>query len=64
MMQGVIPELTPEVFMIPQLTTFDPGLFSIKEMPEDERKAQAVQAARVIAKTLKVADVEGPLQGH
>jgi len=64
MMQGVLPELSPEVFMIPQLTTFDPGLFSIKEMPEDERKAQAIQAARAIAKDLKVVAVEDPPQGH
>ena len=64
MMQGVLPELTPEVFMIPQLTTFDPGLFSIKEMPEAERKAQASQAARAIAKGLEVTRHEGPPRCH
>lgn len=49
MMQAVVPEMTPEIFMIPKLTSFDSGLFSIKEMPEKERKAQAFKAARAIA---------------
>jgi uncharacterized metal-binding protein len=52
MMQAVVPELKPEVFMIPKLTTFDPSLFSIKEMPEMERKCQARQAATAIAQSL------------
>jgi uncharacterized metal-binding protein len=49
MMQAVVPEMTPEVFLIPKLTTFEPDLFSIKEMPEAERKVQAFKAARAIA---------------
>jgi uncharacterized metal-binding protein len=52
MMQAVLPGMVPEVHLITKLTTFDPGLFSIREMPEKERKVQAHQAARIIAKSL------------
>ena len=52
MMQAVVPEMTPEVLMIPKLTSFDPGLFSIRDMPEEERKVKAFQAAKTIAKSI------------
>jgi uncharacterized metal-binding protein len=52
MMEGVLPDLKPEVFLIPNLTRFDPSLFSIKEMPEEERKRQSFQAAAEIARAL------------
>jgi uncharacterized metal-binding protein len=52
MMQAVVPEMTPEVFMIPNLTSLDPALFSIKEMPEKARRAQAFRAANAIAKSI------------
>lgn len=51
-MQAVVPEMNPEAFMTPKLTTFDPGLFSIKEIHEQERKVQAFQAAKAIAKSV------------
>lgn len=52
MMQAVVPGMRPEVFMIPKLTSFDSALFSIKEMPEEARKVQAVRAANAIAKSM------------
>lgn len=52
MMQAVVPDLKPEVFLIPKLTHFDSVLFSIKDMPEAERKRQAKDAAGAIAKSL------------
>jgi len=52
MMKGVLPQLAPEVFRIPDLTEFDTHLFSIREMPEEQRKMHAAKAAREIAKKL------------
>lgn len=40
------------VLGIPRLTTFDPNWFSIKDMPEDDRKVQARQAAKVVAMSI------------
>lgn len=48
MMQGVLPELKPEVFQVPGLVRFDPKLFAIRDMPEPERKRLARQAAEAI----------------
>ena len=48
MMQAVLPGLQPEVHLIPKLTRFDPKLFSIREMPENERKRCALEAAEMV----------------
>lgn len=48
MMQGVLPELQPEILQIPSLVRFDPKLFATKEMPEAERRQCAREAAEAI----------------
>jgi uncharacterized metal-binding protein len=48
MMQGVLPELKPEVYQIPSLVKFDSKLFAMRDMPEPERKRLAREAAQVI----------------
>ena len=48
MMQVVLPGLQPEVHLIPKLTRFDPKLFSIRDMPENERKRCALEAAEMV----------------
>ena len=45
MMQAVLPGLEPEVFHL-EGARFDPKLFSIKELPEPERKACAREVAQ------------------
>lgn len=45
MMQAVLPDLKPEVFHL-EGAKFDPKLFSIKDLPESERKACALEVAR------------------
>ncbi|MBI4912023.1 MAG: putative zinc-binding protein [Acidobacteria bacterium] len=52
MMEAVLPGLEPEVFQVPALVRFDARLFSIREMPEAERKAKAVEAAELVAGAL------------
>jgi uncharacterized metal-binding protein len=52
MMKGVLPQLTLEVFRIPDLTRFDASLFSVREMPEQQRKVHAAEAAREITEKL------------
>jgi uncharacterized metal-binding protein len=52
MMQAVLPDLRPEVHLIPKLTQFDPKLFAIRDMPEDQRKSCAAEAAKVIYSNL------------
>jgi len=52
MLEGVLPDVQSEVFLIPNLTRFDSNLFSIREMPETERKDQAMKAARLVAGAL------------
>jgi len=52
MMQAVLPDLNPEVFLIPDLTDFDSALFSIKDMPEEERKRQGRKASERVAGTI------------
>jgi uncharacterized metal-binding protein len=48
MMQGVLPELKPEVHQIPALVRFDSKLFAAREMPEPERKRLSREAAEAI----------------
>jgi uncharacterized metal-binding protein len=48
MMQGVLPELKPEIHQIPSLVRFDSKLFAAKEMPEAERKRCGREAAEAI----------------
>lgn len=52
MMQAVLPDLKPEVFHVHKLATFDQSLYSIKDLPEEERKAQAQRAAQLVASAL------------
>lgn len=47
MMQAVLPNLKPEVFHL-EGACFDPGLFSIRDLPETERKACAQVVAQAV----------------
>ena len=48
MMKAVLPDLKPEVHQIAKLTRFDPKLFAAREMPENQRKICAMEAAEVV----------------
>lgn len=52
MMKAVLPDLEPEVVLVTKLTSFDPELFSIRDLPEPERKRQAMAAAAVVSASL------------
>jgi DGC domain len=56
MMQGVLPESRPTLFRVPDLTRFDSSLFSIREMPEAQRKACAFEVAVAVAKELGISE--------
>ena len=47
MMQAVLPDLKPEVFHL-EGASFEPGLFSIRDLPEGQRKAVAMDVARIV----------------
>jgi uncharacterized metal-binding protein len=55
MMQGVLGELAPEVFIASALCDFDAGLFGIEEMPEEEIKTLARTVAERVAARLATA---------
>ncbi len=52
MMQGVLPELKPQVVVADRLYDFDRNLFGIDEMPEAELSAHADEVAKAIAARL------------
>ncbi len=52
MMKGVIGELSPEVIIVDKLYDFDRNLFGIDEVPEEEIKVHAKEAAKKIAEKL------------
>lgn len=47
MMRAVLPDLKPEVFHL-ESARFDPSLFSIRDLPEPERKACAQSVAQAV----------------
>lgn len=53
MMQAAVPGLAPEIFHL-EGTRFDQKLFSIKEMPEPQRKACAMEVARAVRDQLQI----------
>lgn len=52
MMKAVLPGLQPEIHWVHKLASSDPHLFSASEMPEPERKRQAISAAETVLATL------------